>query len=108
MGVECVAYTVVASLPDRGVTDEYVAWLKDGHVDAVIAHGARSAHIVRLDREGPNEDEPFRVEVRYVFPTREVFQRYVERHAPGLRADGLKRFGPERGVRFSRTVGEIV
>ena len=28
--------------------------------------------------------------------------------APGLRAEGLARFGPERGVRFERRVGEIV
>lgn len=102
----CIAYTVIADFPDEATRDEYVAWLEDGHVDAVIAAGAHSAMIVRMDR--PSPADPIRVEVRYVFSTRELFENYVNEHAAGLRAEGLKRFPPERGITFRRTTGKIV
>ncbi len=101
-----IAYTVSAAFPDEALREEYIAWLEDGHVDAVIAGGAHSAAIVRLDRERPSE--PIAVEVRYVFSTREVLEKYVEEFAPGLRAEGLKRFPAERGIVFRRAVGEIL
>jgi hypothetical protein len=101
-----IAYTVIASCPSKELSDEYVAWLEDGHIDAVIAGGAHSAMIVRLDREG--NSGPWVLEVRYIFSTRAAFDRYIKEHAPALRADGLKRFGPERGIVFKRTLGEIV
>lgn len=99
-----ICYMVVATLPDAATAQEYVAWLEDGHVDAVINHGAHSAMIVRLE---PRSGKP-RVMTQYVFPTRELFDRYVAHFAPALRADGLKKFPPERGIAFERTIGEIV
>lgn len=101
-----IAYTVIATFPDEATRAEYAAWLQDGHIDQVLSHGGHSASLVRLDRAAP--DDPIRLEVRYIFPTREVFERYVEHHAPALRADGLKRFPPERGVSFTRTIGQII
>jgi hypothetical protein len=98
-------YMVVATLPSQGVADEYVAWLEDGHVDQVVEGGAHSAMIVRLE---PDPAGHPRVMTQYVFPTREVFDHYVSHHAPALRADGLKRFPPERGVRMERMIGTIV
>lgn len=101
-----ILYAVTATLPDKRVRDEYVAWLEDGHVDLVIKGGAHSALIVKLEpQEGAG---PFRVETQYVFATRELFDRYVERHAPALREDGMKRFPPGRGVSMDRRIGEIV
>lgn len=101
-----IAYTVVASFPDESLCAEYAAWLQDGHIDQVLSKGGHSATLVRLDRASPGD--PARLEVRYLFPTREVFDRYVEHHAPALRADGLRRFPPERGVLFVRTIGEVI
>ncbi len=101
-----IAYTVSASFDDESVRDEFIAWLEDGHVDAVIKGGAHSATIVKYDPEEPGN--PFAAEARYVFSTREMFDRYVEHYAPALREEGLQRFGPERGVRFCRSIGEIV
>lgn len=96
---------VVATLPSEDVQREYLTWLEDGHVDAVIKGGAHSAMIVKL--EASPEGKP-RVMTQYVFPTREVFDHYVEKHAPVLREDGRKRFGPDRGVKMERMLGEIV
>ncbi|MBL0926038.1 MAG: DUF4286 family protein [Phycisphaerales bacterium] len=104
--MNAVAYTVRAHLPDEATADAYVAWLEDGHVDAVIRGGAHSAMIVRLDADSPG-GRPC-VEVRYVFSTRELLDRYFAEHAPALRAEGLRLFGPDKGVRMERTVGTIV
>jgi len=98
-----IAYTVIATLPDEKTANEYIAWLEDGHVDAVIEHGAHSALIVRITEPA----KPIQVETRYVFSTRALFDRYVERYAPALREEGLEKFPPKRGVSFQRRVGEI-
>lgn len=101
-----IAYTVTATLPDAPTAQQYVAWLQDGHIDAVIAGGAHSATLVLLDPESPGV--PIRVEVRYIFSTREVFDRYLQHHAPTLRADGLQRFGATPGLTFSRSTGIVL
>lgn len=97
-----ILYTVTATLPDEATAGEYITWLEDGHVDQVVTAGAHSGMIVRL------EGQPIRVRTQYVFSTRETFDRYVERDAPALRADGLKRFPPERAITFARDIGEIL
>lgn len=104
--MSAIAYTVSATLPDDSVASRYIAWLEDGHLDAVIKAGAHSAMIVRMDKE--RTGDPPRVETRYIFATRASFDAYVKHHAPALRADGLKLFGPESGVRFSRSIGEVL
>ncbi len=109
-------YMVIATLPTPQGADEYIAWLQDGHIDAVVKGGAHSAMIVRLhapdspgtvEAGGPVASRPVRVMTQYVFPTQQVFDHYVQKHAPGLRANGLKHFGPETGVRFERVLGDI-
>ncbi len=99
-----IAYTVTATFPDRRTADDYIRWLEDGHIDAVLERGAHSAMIVRVTEPAT----PIRVETRYIFSTRAQFDRYIERHAPALREAGLERFPPTTGVTFARTVGEIV
>ena len=98
-----IAYTVYATLPDQGAAAEYVAWLLAGHTDAVIAGGAASAQVIRI----VDPATPVQVETRYLFSTRADFDRYVRETAPGLRAEGLARFGPASGVSFRRTVGVV-
>lgn len=100
-----IAYTVRALCPDAPTAQEYLAWLKGGHIQEVIRGGALSAALIRLDDQ---PGCPSRVEVRYQFADRAALDRYLTQFAPALRADGLKRFPPERGVAFERTVGEIV
>lgn len=100
-----LAYIVTAALPDETVRDEYVRWLRDGHLAAVVAGGAVRAELVQVDRD--TEGDPYRVQSSYLFPSREAFDTYVREHAPALRADGLLRFPPERGVAYTRTVGVV-
>ena len=100
-----IAYTVTASLPDKHTRDDYIAWLEDGHLDAVIKGGAHSASIIKLDRDA--DSDPFRVETRYIFATRARFDDYTSHHAPKLREEGVRLFIPRRVI-FSRTIGEVV
>lgn len=99
-----IAYTVTAELPSPAIRQAYTAWLAEGHVNAVIDAGALSGSIMRID----DPAEPLAVETRYLFASMEDLNIYLRTHAPALRADGLARFGPETGVRFRRTIGELI
>ncbi len=101
-----IAYTVRATLPTAAAAAAYAAWLLDGHVQAVLAAGASDAAVIRLD--APPDATGWPVEARYAFADRAGYDRYVREHAPRLRAEGLARFGPESGIAFQRTVGEIL
>jgi hypothetical protein len=98
-----LAYTVISEIADPAIAEEFLGWIRP-HAAEVVAAGARSAAVVRLDGEAP----PVRLEMRYLFASRAAFAAYERDHAPRLRAEGLARFPPERGVRLSRTLGEIV
>jgi hypothetical protein len=99
-----IAYTVIATLPDTATLAEYIGWLQSDHCRKVQAAGARSAEIIRIEQPS----EPLQVEVRYTFADRHRFETYLQTAAPGLRAEGLEKFPPERGVRFDRRVGTFV
>jgi len=98
-----LAYTVTATLPDEATTSAYVAWLLDGHIQGVVEGGAETAEVSRLTEPA----KPIRVESRYVFSDRRAYERYVAETAPRLRAEGIKKFGPQTGVTFERRIGEI-
>lgn len=91
-------YCVTATLP-ADLIDDYIAWLSDGHVQAVLDGGAEAAWVTRLG-DG-------RVESRYHFADRAAYDRYDAKVAPALRADGIARFG-DRGVQFVRCFGQVV
>ena len=99
-----ISYTVAATFKDPAVADEWIAWLRDEHLAEVLEGGAIDAEVIRLDG---GIDEPVRCEVRYHFASRETFSRYERDHAPRLRAEGLKRFPPERGVQYLRSLGVV-
>lgn len=97
-----IEYTVTITLPDEALRREFVDWLANGHVQAVCRGGATRARIVQPD------DATMTILVRYEFPDAVTFGRYVREVAPALREEGLRRFGPERGVSMSRGVGTIL
>lgn len=97
-----LVYTVRIEVPSEAVADELARWFEDDHAGEVVRAGAIDAEIVRLD------GTPVVLEARYHFASREAFAAYEAGPAAGLRADGLARFGPERGVRMSRTIGEVL
>jgi hypothetical protein len=92
-------YTVSSEFEDAAVAEEYVVWLRGGHLAEVVSGGALDAELVRMD------GMPHRIEVRYHFASPEAFAEYEQVHAPRLRAEGRALFPPERGVRMARSVG---
>jgi hypothetical protein len=98
------SYTVVCTFDDARVAEEWITWLRDEHLAEVCAAGAMDAEVIRCDGLAGHA----RCEVRYHFASREAFEAYQRDHAPRLRAEGLKRFPPERGLKYERTTGEVV
>jgi hypothetical protein len=96
-----IAYAVAATFSDPGLADEWLGWLHTGHIADVLAGGATDAEIIGLD--GPEHA----YEVRYHFPSREVFALYEKEHAPRLRAEGLARFPVDKGIIYRRSVGVV-
>ena len=96
------SYVVHATFRDPATLEAWVAWLRDGHLEDVMAGGALSAEVVRVDGDA------LAAEVRYRFASRESFVRYERDFAPRLRAEGLALFPSERGVTYRRSTGEVV
>ena len=94
------AYTVHAQFDAPDVAAEWVAWLKDGHFADVMKGGALEAMVVQL--------EPLKLEARYLFADRAAFTKYEQETAPKLRAEGLSKFPATRGVRMSRSMGDVL
>jgi len=97
-----VLYGVMATLPDERTLDDYLDWLRGGHLEDVVRAGAVSAVASRL----VDPPHPLRVETRYLFASRAEYESYLTDHAPRLRAQGLARFG-SRGVGFARNLAAI-
>lgn len=98
-----ISYSVTATLPDRHAADRYLRWLTEGHVQEVLKGGAHDARVVELE-----SDHAVQVETTYLFPDRSTYETYVREHAPRLRADGLRRFGEQPGVSFTRRQGSVI
>ncbi len=100
-----LAYTVYTTFQDPALADEWLRWLREGHIAEVKSGGATDAEIIELDDPGAGRRA---FEVRYHFPSRDAFERYERDHAPRLRAEGLELFPTERGVAYRRAVGVVV
>jgi hypothetical protein len=98
-----LVYTVIAELPDAAVAREFLGWLEDDHLGDVVRAGALDGEAVLRD----DPDDGAIVECRYRFASRESFAAYEAGPAAALRAEGRARFGPERGIRMRRTIGEV-
>ena len=97
-----IAYTVAVKFQDKTLAEDWLHWLRQGHIAEVLAGGATEAEIVEID--GPGRS----FEVRYHFPSRQLFDQYEKELAPRLREDGLKRFPVEKGVAYHRSVGVVI
>ncbi len=95
-------YTVTVTLPDEATADRFMAWLRNGHIAEVIAGGATSATICRVDGDTITYD------IAYRFPSRAAFATYERDHAPRLREEGRTLFPPAAGIVYQRTVAAVV
>jgi hypothetical protein len=95
--------------------DEYLGWLKGGHVQALIDEGgALSGEVVLLDSTSATatctSEGVSRVASNYIFPTREVLDAYAGGEvAARLRGEGVSMFvDTQKVVSFERLVGPVV
>lgn len=95
-----IVYAVRMEAPTRELADEILEWLAHDHVGDVVRAGASDGEVIRIDE--------LTIETRYRFASREAFEAYEAGPAVALRAEGRARFGPERGVRMTRTLGELI
>jgi hypothetical protein len=93
-------YAVRSRFTNHEVRAEFIAWLSDGHLADVVNAGALDAELVELEAEGA--DEPGDVESRYHFASRAAFEAYAAGPAVALRAEGMAKFPPERGIVMTR------
>jgi hypothetical protein len=89
VGGESITYEVALE-PDAEILGDFEAWL-EYHVDEMLAlPGFTGASIHKA--ENPDNGAALRV-VRYQLADRAALARYLEEHAPRMRAEGISRFG---------------
>jgi hypothetical protein len=94
---------------DAKLADLWLEWLYTEHIAAVLLGGALDAEVIEIDEPQRSMEGTQRVfELRYHFSSREAFSTYETGPAPGLRAEGLRRFPPDQGVFYRRAVGAIL
>ena len=86
------------------VSNRWLDWLRDGHIQDVVDGGAIGADIVRMT----TDENELVFEIRYRFPDRPTFEAYEAEHAPRLRTEGLEKFPLNLGLAYERSTGEII
>lgn len=91
-----IAYEVTVDV-DEAVAERYIAYMKQRHIPQILATGC-FAH-AELDRATAT-----RFRQRYLAAGLADLERYLEDHAPALRADFAREF--PAGVTLSREIWE--
>ncbi len=100
-------YSVRSRFTNAATRAEFIGWLAGGHLADVVKAGALDAELVELEpeRDGSGDapgDVPGDVESRYHFASREAYEAYAAGPAVALRAEGMAKFPPERGITMTR------
>lgn len=98
-----ILYEVNAEFANASIADAWAKWVLDEHIADVVAAGASSGRLVRID----GDDDVPRWSAQYEFTSRATLDAYLRDHAPRLREEGTRRF-PSEKVRYQRRVGEIL
>ena len=82
---------------------EFIAWLRGGHLADVVRAGAIDAELVEFEPDPlRGSDPPGDVESRYHFASRAAYEAYAAGPAVALRAEGMAKFPPSRGIEMTR------
>lgn len=93
-----VVYSIRAEFADAATRERYLDWLRGGHCAAIVKQGGALSGEVTLLEDGT-------VESRYVFGSRADYDAYETGPGVPLRADGIRRFPPDSGLKLSRSLG---
>ncbi len=102
--VKKMAWRLRAIISKPDIVQSWFTWMDTEHVPDVLAAGAESGRLVRIDGDGPTVF----YDIEYVFPSREKLEMYLQNNHPDLRVKGLRRFPPESGVDYVREAGVIL
>lgn len=92
-------YVVEASCPDAAEAERFVAWMREKHLEELVAcRGFTGGDVVRLGET--------RVRCTYRLRRASDLTRYFAEDAPRLRAEGVALFGAT--VTFARVDGRVV
>ena len=75
------------------ILNEYDAWLEDHVAEMLTIPGFLSAEISHIDPQQDQGDDWPRLCVRYRVAGQEIFDDYLQNHAPRMRALGVEKFG---------------
>lgn len=96
-------YSVRSRFTNHEVRAEFIAWLAGGHLADVVKAGALDAELVEFEPDAERgADAPGDVESRYRFASREAYEAYAAGPAVALRAEGIAKFPPSRGIAMTR------
>ena len=84
------------------ILNEYDAWLEDHVAEMLTIPGFLSAEISHIDPQEDQRDDWPRLCVRYQVAGQEIFDDYLQNHAPRMRALGVEKFGDQ--FRASRRI----
>ncbi len=86
-----IIYNVTINI-DKSVHDNWLAWMKNKHINDVLATGQFiSARLVKVLVEEDMGGVTY--SVQYTAPSREHLEFYYKNHADQLRKEGLQLFG---------------
>ena len=103
-----ISYTVRCSFSENcapAVTQAWLDWLENGHIQDVINGGAVSGEIIEMNVLESTLGCQRQFEIRYRFPDRTAFETYERESATGLREEGLAKFPLSSGLSYERSVG---
>lgn len=99
-----IIYNVTINV-DETIHDEWMEWMKNKHIDEVVATGCfQKARMVKVLVE--EEMGGITYSVQYFAPNREMLERYKTEFAPKLKQEGLKLFADK--VLTFRTELEVI
>lgn len=93
-GSRPIVYAVFAKVPENQ-RSQFLNWLEGHHINDVLRLGQGTSAQIMFHEEDP---DGFLYEIRYEFPSKASLDVYLEKHAPNLRAKGMKEF-PENQYR---------
>ena len=100
---ETFLYSVRSTFTNAEARADFIAWLRGGHLADVVKAGAIDAELVEFELP---TDAPAGaiadVETRYHFASRAAFDAYANGPAVPLRAEGIAKFPPSRGIVMTR------
>ncbi|MEY3051454.1 MAG: hypothetical protein RLY31_1239 [Bacteroidota bacterium] len=100
-----ILYNVTIKI-DRRVHDEWLAWMKDMHLPAVMATGFFLRHRMLRLMDPPSDEDGITYAVQYECSNIGLLRRYFEEEAPALQRDHAQRYNG-RFVAF-RTIMKTV